>query len=265
MNIDLLPTGKKHVSYSEIRNWNECPYRHFLQQIKKINLDKPSEPLDFGTAVHSACENFLKTRVMSTDQCLMDIVSAWDSKGFPEVEKWANWAKNALDEVPGWLDENFPGWETVSAEEALYEPIEDKGAYFKGFVDVIIKVPHAKGDGYDLWVMDWKTAGAGGWTADKKKNHLTLAQVALYKSYMMKKYPVLFDGAKYVKCGYVLLKKGAKPGKRVELFSVSVGPVAMEKANKLVSNAITGMRKGMQLKNRQSCQYCPYLNTEYCT
>jgi hypothetical protein len=81
----------------------------------------------------------------------------------------------------------------------------------------------------------------------------------------MKKYPVLFDGAKYVKCGYVLLKKGAKPGKRVELFSVSVGPVAMEKANKLVSNAITGMRKGMQLKNRQSCQYCPYLNTEYCT
>ena len=65
--------------------------------------------------------------------------------------------------------------------------------------------------------------------------------------------------------GFIANGKGAKQGKRVELFSVSVGPVAMEKANKLVSNAITGMRKGMQLKNRQSCQYCPYLNTEHCT
>jgi hypothetical protein len=195
----------------------------------------------------------------------MDIVSAWDQKGFLETEKWASWAKNALDEVPAWLDETFPNWETVAAEEALYEIIEDQNAYFKGFVDCIIKVPHAKGSGYDLWVMDWKTSGAGGWNADKKKNPLTLAQVALYKSYLMNKHKELFDGARYVKCGYVLLKKGAKEGKRVELFSVSVGPVAMQKANKLVSNTIAGMRKGMRIKNRQSCLYCPYLNTEHCS
>jgi len=113
--------------------------------------------------------------------------------------------------------------------------------------------------------MDWKTAGAGGWRAEKKQDPLTLAQVALYKSYLMNKHKDLFDGARYVKCGYVLLKKGAKAGKRVELFSVSVGPVAMQKANKLVSNTIAGMRKGVKIKNRQSCTYCPYLNTEHCT
>jgi hypothetical protein len=81
----------------------------------------------------------------------------------------------------------------------------------------------------------------------------------------MNKHKELYDGARYVKCGYVLLKKGAKEGKRVELFTVSVGPVAMQKANKLVSNTIAGMRRGVRIKNRQSCQYCPYLNTEHCT
>lgn len=264
MSIELLPTGKSHVSYSEVRTWNECPWRHYLQQIKKINLDKPSEHLDFGTAVHAACEEYLKTKVMDIETCLMSIVSAWDQKGFPEVEKWATWAKDSLEEVPAWLDETFPGWETVAAEEALYEMIEDRGAYFKGFVDCIIKVPREKG-GYDLWVLDWKTAGASGWRADKRQDPLVLAQVALYKSYLMTKHRELFDGARYVKCGYVLLKKGAKQGKRVELVSVSVGPVAMQKANKLVSNTISGMRKGIKIKNKQSCLYCPYLNTEHCT
>jgi len=76
LSDNLLPTGKAHVSYSEVRSWNECPYRHYLQQIKKINLDKPSEHLDFGTAVHSACEGYLKTRVMDIERCLMDIVAA---------------------------------------------------------------------------------------------------------------------------------------------------------------------------------------------
>lgn len=260
-----MPTGKKHVSYSEVRNWVECPWRHKLQQIDKINIDKPSEHLDFGTAVHSSCEEYLKTKVMNVESCLMKIVAAWDEKKFPELEKWAQWASDCLSEIPTWMEETFPGWETVSAEEPLYEEIEGRGAYFKGFVDCVIKVPHAKGTGYDLWVLDWKTSGAGGWTLDKKKNPLTLAQVALYKSFLLKKHKELFEGAKYVKCGYILLKKGAKQGKRIELFSVSVGPVAMEKANKLVTNAVSGIKKGIKIKNRQSCQYCPFLNTEYCT
>lgn len=264
MTEELLPTGKKHVSYSEVRNWTECPWRHKLQQIDKINLDKPSEHLDFGTAVHSACEGYLKTKTMDVDSCLMQIVSAWDDKKFPELEKWAQWASDCLNDVPAWMEETFPGWETVSAEEPLYEMIEGKGAYFKGFVDCVIKAPHPKG-GYELWVIDWKTAGSGGWTMDKKRNPLTLAQVALYKSFLLQKHKELFEGARYVKCGYILLKKGAKQGKRIELFSVSVGPVAMEKANKLVTNAINGIKKGVKIKNRQSCQYCPFLNTEHCT
>ncbi len=260
---ELLPNGKKHVSYSEVRNWIECGWRHYLQQIKKINLDKPSEHLDFGTIVHAACENYLKTRTMDSEKCVMNIVQAWDRKGFPETEKWANWANNIVDDVPAWLDETFPGWETVAAEQNLYENIEGYNAYFKGFVDSIIKVP--KGDKYEIWILDWKTAGAGGWSPEKKQDPLTIAQLSLYKYFLKDKYPELFEGAKHVKCGFVLLKKGAKKGKCVELFTVSVGPVTIEKGVKLVKNTVAGMRRGIKLKNRESCKYCSYFETEHCT
>ena len=142
---DLLPNGKQHVSFSEVRNWIECGWRHYLQQIKKINLDKDSEHLDFGTAVHASCENFLKTRTMDVDISLMMIVSAWEKKKFPDVEKWAQWASDSLGEVPNFLETNFPGWETISAEEPLYENVENHNAYFKGFVDSVIKVPKPNG------------------------------------------------------------------------------------------------------------------------
>jgi len=45
----IFPTGKPHVSYSEVRNWKECPYRHKLLQIDKIDVFEPSPYLDFGT------------------------------------------------------------------------------------------------------------------------------------------------------------------------------------------------------------------------
>ena len=63
----MFPTGKKHISYSELRNWKECAYRHKLQQIDKIDLFKPSPYLDFGTNVHEGCELFLKENNNSSE------------------------------------------------------------------------------------------------------------------------------------------------------------------------------------------------------
>ena len=58
--MQTFPTGKEHVSYSEVRGWKECSYRHKLQHIDKIDLGKPSPYLDFGSAVHEGCESYQK-------------------------------------------------------------------------------------------------------------------------------------------------------------------------------------------------------------
>ena len=57
-----FPTGKQHVSFSEVKQWKECPYRHKLAYIEKIDMFEPSPFLDFGTAVHEGCEIILEKR-----------------------------------------------------------------------------------------------------------------------------------------------------------------------------------------------------------
>ena len=70
---------------------------------------------------------------------------------------------------------------------------------------------------------------------------------------------------KDIRCGFVLLKRGGKPGKVCELVTVSVGPKTYEKGLKLMRNMIKTVRKGMYLKNRNSCKYCQFYQTSHCT
>ena len=53
---------KEHVSYSEVRQWKECPWRHKLLYIDKLRTFEESPHLHYGTIIHDACEHFLKTK-----------------------------------------------------------------------------------------------------------------------------------------------------------------------------------------------------------
>ena len=271
-----FPTGKPHVSYSEVRCWKECPYRHKLQHIDKIDMFKPSPYLDFGTNVHDGCESYLNTGTVPRDKLLQNIRDAWEKYGFddPEwvekqpgwykyfpVDEWCTWASNMWDDIPKFLDDTFPGWEPVSAEEQLYEQISGKEMLFKGFIDVIIKVPRKNGT-WKYWILDWKTAKSYGWDRRKKQDFLTQAQIILYKHYWATKNDIPL---KDVGCGFILLKRGGKPGKMCEFFKVSAGPKTLDKANKMVKNMVSMVRRGMFFKNRESCRFCDYYDTPHCT
>ena len=274
-----FPTGKPHISFSEIKIWKECSWRHKLVYIDKIDMFEPSPYLDFGTAVHEGCETYLKNKTVDTEKLKGDITTAWEKYGFdsPEwiekqpawylkssnvgVAKWCEWAENMWDELPEFLEETFPNWECFDAEETLYESIEKKDISFKGFIDAIIKVPKKRGDGHVYWIIDWKTAGIYGWRRDKKQDLGMTAQLILYKHFWARKHGI---DIKDVRCGFVLLKRGGKRGKICELVTVSVGPKALEKGKKLMNNMVGSVKKGMFLKNRNSCTYCQYYQTDHC-
>jgi len=272
-----FPTNKEHISFSEIKCWKECSYRHKLSHIDKVDVFKPSPYLDFGTAVHAGCETLLEKKNLDSKSILNDITSAWDKHGFddPEwvknqpgwykyapVETWCQWAENMWDEIPKFLDETFPGWEYVAAEEMLYEPIENKDLSFKGYIDGVIKVPNKKGDGHKYWIIDWKTAQSYGWRRSKKQDILMTAQLILYKHFWSRKHSVEL---KDIRCGFILLKRGGKPGRVCELVTVSVGPKALATATKIMNSMIASVRRGLFLKNRESCRYCQFKDTEHCT
>lgn len=274
-------TGKPHVSFSEVKHWKECPYRHKLLYIDKIDMSEPSPFLDFGTAVHEGCESLLERKEVPKEKLLTYIKKAWTEYKFddPEwvkkqpdwyrksyskltVEDWCKWAENMWEDVVPFLDQEFPGWSLYDAEEELYEPIEGKNISFKGFIDGVIQVPKKRGVGIEYWIIDWKTAGKGGWRSDKKRDFLMQLQLILYKYYWAKKHNIPHGD---IRCGFITLGRGAKKGKVCQLVKVSAGPKTLAKGAKVVQNMISAVNRKMFLKNRTSCKYCPYYQTKYCT
>lgn len=261
-----LPTGKPHVSFSEIRDWKECSFRHKLKFVFKIDLGRPGPLMDFGTAVHASCEGFLKTRVMDTSRATNMIREVWaknaELKGFEPagLDGFIKEAEAILADVPAWMEENFPNWEYIDAEHFLYEPIEGHPHAFKGFIDGVIRCDGPRGKKL-IWLIDWKTT-SWGWTMDKKSDDMVRAQLVLYKNFWSTK---TGTDPKDVRCGFVLLKRSAKPGHHCELVTASVGDVTTGRSLKVVTNMISSVKKGIAIKNRGSCTYCDYKDTPHCT
>ena len=274
---------KEHISYSEVRQWKECPWRHKLIYIDKLQSFEESPHLHYGTIVHDACEHYLKTRELKLEEVKNKIKSAWEEHGFDaddyivlqsnrallqgwkynhcKVEDWIEWAQTCLLALPDFLEENFPKWEIVAAEEKLYESIESiTDTKFKGYIDCIIRIPQKNGK-FKYWILDWKTASARGWSIDKKRDFLTQAQVVLYKNYWAKKNDIKLSD---ILCGFVLLKKVKKKDKACQIIKVASGPKTLEKSSKLVRSMIKGLNSNLVLKNKQSCKFCDFANTEFC-
>lgn len=305
----LLPTGKPHISYSEMSNHIECSWRHKLQYIDKIvtENDGPSIHTEFGQVIHNALEHYIVLK--KEERCPINPgpveadfrarCEALRASGVEVTEKdekdFLSSVPPILTAVPVWLDTTFPGWIGIEAEKQLYEPIPgqtklDEEVFFKGFIDACIKVPKYKKkkskkakalkkgsvrlsalteedmdlipiEGqWEYFILDWKTCGAG-WTPDKKRDFNKQLQIILYKHFFCE---VMKLDLKEVKCGFVLLKR--KPGRRspCELIPISVGPVAQERALTVLNQTINQIKRGIYLKDKRNCKYCPYFNTPHC-
>lgn len=265
-NKEILPTGKPHVSFSEIKLWSECSYRHFLTHVKKVAQDSQSPILAFGTAVHAALEKFLITRTMKPEICFEKLDQEWtkhkDHKDFTEeaLAKCKDDALKILLEVPSFFDREFPEWETVDAEHQLYESIEGHPHYFKGFIDGIIKSKGKRGETV-YWILDHKTSNRG-WFREKRSDDMVKSQLAFYKNYWHQKHPDI--PFKDIRCGFIILKKVAKLGEHCELFTVPLGDVPIKRSLKVMSNMLTSVKKGISLKNRDACTWCEFKNTSHC-
>ena len=42
----------KHISYSELKTWAECPWKHKLMYVDKIETYENNPYAEFGTVIH---------------------------------------------------------------------------------------------------------------------------------------------------------------------------------------------------------------------
>ncbi len=267
-----LPTGKPHVSYSEMSDWMTCSYRHLLKHVEKIDLDKRGTATIIGKAFHSAIEARVQGLEPDREAIRKEVVEELERVTDQEekekfdvdsnVERAIVMSVEALD----FLNTKFPEWKLWKAEEDLYEAIaldvaQHDNVKFKGFIDLIIEVPDKK-HGTAFWIIDWKTANRP-WGREKLMDSKVTYQLVLYKNFWAAKHRIPHER---IKCGYIVAVKSAKPGKLCNLIPVSVGPTTSKRTLTVLNNFVHSVKKGMAIKNKseKNCKWCEYKGTKWC-
>jgi ATP-dependent exoDNAse (exonuclease V) beta subunit len=221
-----------HISFSEAKNWNFCPFYHKLMNLDKVKGFQGNAFTAFGNAIHDTCEKMM-TEGLDDKKSFFHLKFKEILENLPEnvekdpklVEKMKNQAPLILDEVFPAMEEHFGEYEVVAAEEDLMEMIEifsQEKNKFKGFIDLVIKTSDGK-----YHIIDWKTC-SWGWDARKRSDPMMTYQLTFYKHFWAKKHNV---DPKMIETHFALLKRTAKKD-RVEIFRVTSGKIKTQNALK---------------------------------
>ena len=255
--------SKKHISFSELKTWAECPFKHKLMYIDKIKGFTGNVFTAFGTAIHSVCEHIAKGELEPIDYDEhFDLAFLFELKKLDEkpdnkmITSMRQQGKEISPSVFPQLKEHFGNYEVFSTEEMLYETIDELKYqwHLKGFIDLVIKTEDDK-----YHILDWKSC-SWGWDAEKRSDKLVTYQLTLYKKFFCKKHNI---DPKNVETHFGLLKRTAKENK-VEIFRVSSGTRKSNNATKLLTDGCRSIKAGLKVKNRKSCQKCDFYQTEHC-
>jgi len=255
-----------HISFSALKNWNQCPFYYKLTYVDKIRRFQGNHYTAFGTALHEVCEKTLLD-ADTNEEALFEDAFLRELQALPPDARNELTPKIISDmrkqgkklstvAIPA-LFEYFPEFELVSTEEGLMEPIVDlvdAEFDFKGFIDLVVKTPDGK-----VHIIDWKTC-SWGWNMERKTDPMTTYQLTLYKYFYAQKHKV---NPKDIETHFALLKRTAKKDV-VEIFRVTSGPKKTENALNLLSKALYNINKGTFIKNKLSCKRCEFYKTPEC-
>ena len=256
-----------HISFSELKNWNQCAHYHKLVHVDKIKGFVGNAYTAFGTAIHDVAEYaMLHQKRASSDLDSLGLLferrflknlkalplEARDNLDRKLVTSMRTAAPEIIPEILPAVKEYFGEYEVVSTEEKIYVPIReftDKDYAFKGFIDLVVKTDDGKHH-----VIDWKTC-SWGWDSKKKAEPMT--------TYQLKHGIDPSDVETY----FALLKRTSKKN-RVEIFRVTSGKIKTNNAIKLLVKALYNITNKKYIKNRLACHghygMCEFYNTKHC-
>ena len=252
----------KRISFSELKNWTECPYRHKLIHIDKLPYFSGNEYTAFGTAIHYLCENIVNKDIEDKygfflkkfEEELSILDCDLNQKLIREMKIQSKLLSNLI--LPE-LKKVFGDYAVVSVEEEILEDIDEVescGRKFKGFIDLVLKTSDGK-----YHIIDWKTC-SWGWDSRRKSAPMTTYQLVYYKNYFSKKHNI---DPKNIEVHFALLKRTAKKD-NVEIYRVTAGKKKTQNSLKMLEKAAINIERKNFIKNRLSCKYCKFYKTKHC-
>jgi len=256
-----------HISYSELKLWAECSWKHKLVYKDKIKKFVGNEYTAFGRALHLLCENIIEDKIQDEEQDdffelafekeIASLVRQDVDLNQKMIDDMLQQAKNISPKIIPQVVKYFDDYEVFSVEENLMLPIKEVkelGYKFKGFIDLVLKTSDGK-----YHIIDWKSC-SWGWDAKKRSDKYITYQLTLYKKFFCQKHKI---DPKMVETHFALLKRTAKKD-HVEIFRVTSGPRKVQNATDLLVKGVKTINNGVHFKNRNSCKFCEFKNTEHC-
>ena len=250
-----------HISYSELKNWEFCPFYHKLTYIDGIKSFKGNEYTAFGTAIHDVCEKKLLKEDFNAEETFVEkfqkeLKRLENDKVEFNLERAMEMVPQAislLPEIEPALEAYFKKYEIISSEEKLMVPINEN-IDFKGYIDAVVKTSDGK-----YHIVDWKST-SWGWNSRRRSDPMVTYQLTLYKYFFCQKHNIDHSN---VETHFALLKRTADKNK-VEFFRVSSGMKKTENALKLLHMALYNIEKQRYLKKRSNCHSCAFNMTKEC-
>ena len=257
-----------HISYSELKEWANCPWKHKLVYLDRLKPFIGNEHTAFGTALHTVCEQMvyekeIDYKALFQEEFLKNLqkIKKTDPTFEFKIELIADMrkqGKHLTDFILPAIKRYFGIFEIVEVEEKLYEDIEEEKQKFKGFIDLVVKTKDGKHH-----IIDWKTC-SWGWDMRKKSDKMITYQLTLYKHFWCKKHNV---DPNLVQTHFSLLKRTAKKD-NVEFFKITSGQKKTENALKLLHKSLYNINRKYHVKNKLSCYgrygVCEFYKSEHC-
>lgn len=267
----------KNISFSEIKVYDECPWKHKLLYKDKVVKQKKTQYLAFGLAFHSTIEEihrnpecdpaaYFEKRLVEEFLLIIDDTVFKKKTREKEYEEMLEQGKSLVVLIIPALKDKFGDYEFIGCEEKLEIPMTSLEAsqdfQFKGYIDFIIRLPNKK-----IAIIDFKTSSIG-WSAQQKTDKVTTYQLTLYKHFYCEKYSI---DPKDVEVHFAIIKRTGKK-ENFDVFEVSCGPKKISNSIKFLRNKAKLIDKKVVIKNYSSCHKksgfftntCDFYKTEHC-
>lgn len=279
-------TTKHVVSYSQFSQWNDCPFRWFLNYAKKYRFRTPSIHLLFGTSMHEVVQTYITAIFKSVKVGeALDLIKMLSlrmavnyklmKEEFPDIvepvskEEMVEFYYDGV-EILNWLKKHRIDYFNTKTHELIgIEIPTDRelvpGLKFVGDLDIVLK--EKKSD--KVKIIDLKTATKT-WNSYKISSDSTSMQLVIYKIFYADRYNIPADN---ISIEYLILKRKLKanceyPQKRLQKVIPASGKPTRNKTIYKLKSFVTSAYKDDAEYNEDgifpkiplpsNCRFCEY-------
>ena len=286
---------QKHVSYSQMSIYKQCPHRWKLQYKDKIKRFTSSIHTVFGTAIHEVIQEFLDVRYndskikankIDLEKLFQDKFSDEYQKQyksnskthFSSAEEMREFFEDGtliLKEFKKDINVNFStkGTYLVGCEVPLVIPPNKtyNNVLYTGYLDVVLY--NEVIDKFEI--IDIKTS-TNGWNEYAKKDDMKKYQLLLYKQYFSEQYEIPIDK---IEVKFFIVKRKLWENSEYKLSRLQnhvfpQGKTKLKQATSTINDFIHSVfdrnskikeQKYEKIVSKWNCNFCPFKeDKEFC-